>query len=368
MKTNEQIAAYVFAARDEYIRKQEKKRAVLKTALPLTAAAVTLVSLTVFGAVININGTDRGFTSNMTVQETVAATAAYVIPEIGAEIWLDDRTGMQVGWDEMPAYDKYRSFTRDGKEYRGFRHEDGSGIVPESAVGEKLYDVTMSTIEMFSEKEFTINAQVYAITDIQPEAAVAVRFEGTDEYCSYRRGDYCLPATLGELTDELDLMDSMSFGNIWIPERGMGNAYYTYDPIPVSADNDKLLMQLFEECRDVRCESDDDIMFSDHVFSVTADVKKAGIAGKCIEFMENGYMITNIMEYAFCFNIGAERVQRLAEAFKISEQTPHIQTFPEPPQTTAADDYYGEETSIGTVVMYTQDTMISQPAPQTIPE
>ncbi len=365
MKTNEQIAAYVFAARDEYIRKQEKNRSVLKTALPLTAAALTLVSLTAYGAVINIIGTDRGFTSNMTVQETVAATA---IPETGPAINLDTYTGMQVGWDEMPAYDKYRSFTHDGKEYRGFRLDDGSGIVPESVVGKKMYDVTMSTIETFSEKEFTINAEVFAITDILPEAAVAVRFEGTDEYCSFRCGDYFLPATLGELIDELDLMDSMSFGNIWIPEKGMGNAYYTYDPIPVSADNDKLLMQLFEECRDVRCESDDDIMFSDHVFSVTADVKKAGIAGKCIEFMENGYMITNIMEYAFCFNIGTERVQRLAEAFKISEQTPHIQTFPEPPQTTAADEYYGEETSIGTVEMYTQNTTISQPAPQTIPE
>lgn len=366
MKTNEQIVAYVFAARDEYIRKQEKKRAVLKTALPLTAAAVTLVSLTVFGAIININGTDRSFTSNMTVQETVAATA---IPETGPAIYLDTYTGMQVGWDEMPAYDKFRSFTHAGKEYRGFRLADGSGIIPESAVGEKLYDVTMSTIEMFSEKEFTINAQVYAITDIQPEAAVAVRFEGTDEYCSFRRGDYCLPATLGELTDELDLMDSMSFGNIWIPEGGMGNAYYTYDPIPVSADHAKLLMQLFEECRDIKCESDDDIMFSRQVFSVTADVEKAGIANRYIGFMEDGYMITNILEYAFCFNIGTERVQRLAEAFKISEQTPHIQTFPEPPQTTAADEYYyGEETGIGTTVMYTQDTTISMPAPQTIPE
>ena len=365
MKTNEQIAAYVFAARDEYIRKQEKKRSVLKTALPLTAAALTLVSLTVFGAIININGTDRSFTSNMTVQETVAATA---IPETGPAIYLDTYTGMQVGWDEMPAYDKFRSFTHDGKEYRGFRLADGSGIIPENAVGEKLYDVTMSTIEMFSEKEFTINAQVYAITDIQPEAAVAVRFEGTDEYCSFRRGDYCLPATLGELIDELDLMDSMSFGNIWIPEKGMGNAYYTYDPIPVSADHAKLLMQLFEECRDIKCESDDDIMFSRQVFSVTADVEKAGIANRYIGFMEDGYMITNIMEYAFCFNIGTERVQRLEKAFKISEQTPHIQTFPEPPQTTAADDYYGEKTSIGTVVMYTQDTTISMPAPQTISE
>lgn len=366
MKTNEQIAAYVFAARDEYIRKQEKKRSVLKTALPLTAAALTLVSLTVFGAIININGTDRSFTSNMTVQETVAATA---IPETGPAIYLDTYTGMQVGWDEMPAYDKFRSFTHDGKEYRGFRLADGFGIIPESAVGEKLYDVTMSAIETFSEKEFRINAEVFAITDILPESAVAVRFEGTDEYCSFRRGDYCLPATLGELTDELDLMDSMSFGNIWIPERGMGNAYYTYDPIPVSADHAKLLMQLFEECRDIKCESDDDIMFSRQVFSVTADVEKAGIANRYIGFMEDGYMITNIMEYAFCFNIGTERVQRLAEAFKISEQTPHIQTFPELPQTTVADEYYyGEETSIGTTVMYTQDTTISMPAPQTIPE
>ncbi|MBO6303373.1 MAG: hypothetical protein J6N15_13140 [Ruminiclostridium sp.] len=355
MKTNEQIAAYVFAARDEQFRKQSAYKKIITRISGVGLAAAAVAAMIFVGTLVRDNIEVTGDTPSTVMLTGVVTTypAAY-IPETGNAVYLDTDTGMQMGWNDMPAYDKYREFTHEGMSYRGFRLKDGTGIVPEKNVGEKLYDVTMSTIETFSEKEFRINAEVFAINNISTEYAVAVKYEGTDEYCSFRRGDCCPPANIGELIDAFDLTETVSFGDIFIPGKNVGNEYYTYKPIPLNYHMTQTMLELLQECRDIPSDDNEDANFSHQLFSITTSVPSAGIDYKSIWFTEDGYMMTNIMEYAFCFNIGTERVQRLAEAFKISEQTPHIRTFPELPQTTVADDYYGEETSIGTVVMYTQ--------------
>ncbi len=304
-----------------------------------------------------------GFITDESYGETVAATA---IPETYC-IVLDPDTGYQVGWEEMPAYVKFREFTYGDGVYRGSRLEGGVGIIPESSVGEKLYDVTMSTREPFSEEDFYINAEVYAIKDVLPEAAVAVKYEGTDEYCSFRNCDYWAK-DLGTLVDALDLMNSGIFDMIQPSPQFSGNTLLQYDPIQIDAEKTEIIKKFLDDCRDLPDHTEDSFPEYRTLFTISVSSESAGLPYKAIWFTDTGMMITNIMEHADRFEVGSARIQQLAEALGVWEQEPFVVTYEFAPQTSRVDEYGEETRQEDVVVMYTQITTSPASPPQTIPE
>ena len=304
-----------------------------------------------------------GFITDESYGETVAATA---IPETYS-MELDPDTGYQVGWEDMPAFVKFREFTHGEDTYRGFRIMGGAGIIPESSMGEKLYDVTMSTREEFSQQDFYINAEVYAIKDVLPEAAVAVRFEGTDEYCSFRNCDY-RAKDLGALMDALDLADSGTFDMIQLSPQFSGNTLLQYDPMPVDAEKTEIIKKFLDEGRDLPGRTEDSFPEYRTLFTISVSSESAGIQYKAIWFTDTGMMITNIMEHADMFEVGSARIQQLAEALGVWEQEPFVVTYEFAPQTSRVDEYGEETRQEDVVVMYTQSTTSAAYIPQTIPE
>ena len=376
MKTSEQVAQYVFAARDEYIEKQKIRRAKMMKAVPFGAAAV--IALAAVGAFAvfrsGINSDGRGAASggysgnvmNTTAATTKAETVGYIAPYImeGA-IYVDPDTGMERGWDEKPPYYKFLEFTHDGCNYRCQVTVSG-GMIEPANIGEKLYDVTMSTVETFSGKEFSINAGVFAINGIDPDAFVTVRYEGYDEYCSFMNMKYS-PVDVGELFDGLDLMNNISFSEIYVQQEYLGNhSWNVYDPIPVDSTKADIIKAFLVECRSLKWSDEDEaVHFFDEPdwFEISVAVDTVGVGAqyyKIIAFNKQGTVMTNIMDYGYCFHVGEERVIQLAEALGVTEQTPHISTvatYDLPETTYDASGEYGVETTVVYTTSFGQEAL-----------
>lgn len=376
MKTSEQVAQYVFSVRNEYYEKQKKRRAAIMKALPVGAAAVTVLAAVGIYTAVRSDISTGGNSSDGAAMNTAAATypeAGYPetgVPATGNAIFLDPYTGMEQGWDEKPIYEKYRSYTHDGHEYSCRKVSENYGDVPESRIGEKLCDVTFSTIETFSQQEFSVNGEVYEINGILPEAVTAVKYEGTNNYYAFMNRDY-RPADMNALIDALDLMDTISFGSIYIEgnfDEASGGRF-VYDPLPVTDEKNEIIKKFLQECGGIACETEDhgDMPYSRQIFDISADIQLAGVENHGIWFTENGYMVTNLMEWAFWFNVGSERIQQLAVALGVTEQQPFLSTYPEwltVPLTTAA----GDEEQLEIAVMYTSSSEAKRPTPATMPE
>lgn len=349
------------------------KKSPARFAVPLgIAASVCLIGGGVAlaaapGSGRNVSVTNAAVTTAAggNIPETVAATANAII--------LDPNTGMQVGWEDMPLYDKFNWFKRGDIEFAGRKYSDSTyGDVPADKVGEKLFDVTMTAYEIFSEKEFTMPAQVYAIEGIDTDAAVALKYDGTDDYYVFISRGY-FPDSVGGMIDALRLRDTMKLGTIYIEQVYNGvNGFYMYDPLTMTDAMAETIWKFLDECRDVRLVSEGAFVGYRQLFTISADAELIGTANHGIWFTDNGYMITNIMEFGYAFYIGSERIQQLMDNLGVSAQEPYLSTFEvyDAPQTTCVTgdygidaDYLGSETT----VMYTTSTGRVPPS-WTIPE
>lgn len=302
----------------------------------------------------------------------VPATVAATVNETYAII-LDPSTGMQLGWEDMPLYDKFNWFRRGDIEFTSRKYTGSTyGDVPADKVGEKLYDVTLTAYETFSAKEFTMSAEVYAIEGIVSDAAVALKYDGTDEYYVFISRGY-FPDTLGGLIDALSLRDTMKLGTIYIEQVYNGeNGFYIYDPVTMTDAGTETIWKFLDECRDIRHVDEGAFVGYRQLFSISVDAELIGTANHGIWFTDNGYMITNIMEFGYAFYIGNERIHQLADELGVTEQTPHLSTFvfEDAPQTTCADEYGVESQVSAAYTGVTEQTphlslFVFEDAPQT---
>ncbi len=346
------------------------KKSPARFAVPLgIAASVCLIGGGIGLAAVLSNGSNVPVANSAETAAggNVPATVAATVNETYAII-LDPNTGMQVGWEDMPLYDKFNWFKRGDIEFTSRKYTGSTyGDIPAGKVGEKLYDVTLTTIETFSVKEFTMPAEVYAIEGIDTDAAVALKYDGTDDYYVFISRGY-FPDSVGGMIDALSLRDTMKLGTIYIEQVYNGvNGFYMYDPLTMTDAMAETIWKFLDECREVRFVSEGAFVGYRQLFTISADAELIGTANHGIWFTDNGYMITNIMEFGYAFYIGSERIQQLMDDLGVSAQEPYLSTFEvyDAPQTTydTGDygidaDYLGSETT----VMYTTSL------PQTIPE
>lgn len=370
--------AAVTDIRDDIIERASEyrfKKSPARFAVPLgIAASVCLIGGGIGLAAVLSNGSNVPATNaaETAAGGNVPATVAATVNETGVII-LDPSTGMQLGWEDMPLYDKFNWFKRGDIEFTSRKYTGSTyGDVPADKVGEKLYDVTMTAYETFSAKEFTMSAEVYAIEGIDTEAAVALKYDGTDEYYVFISRGY-FPDTLGGLIDALSLRDTMKFGTIYIEQVYNGeNGFYIYDPLTMTEERTQTIWKFLDECRDIRHVDEGAFVGYRQLFSISVDAELIGTANHGIWFTDNGYMITNIMEFGYAFYIGNGRIQQLADELGVSAQEPYLSTFDvyDAPQTTCDTGEYGidaEYLGAETTVMYTTSTAW-QPSPRTIPQ
>lgn len=196
-------------------------------------------------------------------------------------------------WDEETIDSRFVEFTRDERIYRSKNHQ-----LANSEIGNFLYDVVIDGQDYATETVYQANAKIYQIGGIAEECAVAVRFQGYNDYYVFTNRNY-MPETLG------DFMDAVN----WLETVRLGSAYTPRDT-ELGAFDSALLMNILAEKREQPLLPD--AVTLGKLFSVSISDNLLGIRNKSLWFTEDGYMTTNLMEWGYSFNIGAENTQALA--------------------------------------------------------
>lgn len=209
-------------------------------------------------------------------------------------------------WDELSDTERYIHIDFNGKEYtsrcRKMSQElleeclgEGDGLGYENTSDESI--------------KHTKSLPVYKIKNVSTDAAVAVDFGG--EYYVYFTRDIENPATLGELMNMLGFEETVKLEKYTLYEGKDKKGYYRIE-------SDDFIMNVLKECKDAPAMQDDmtlEIIGDEYAaFSVTSEA--LGIYKKTLYISSLGYVFSNIMEYGYTYNIGADMAARLMDYLK----------------------------------------------------
>ncbi|MGN0636627.1 MAG: hypothetical protein ACI4I5_10445 [Acutalibacteraceae bacterium] len=138
----------------------------------------------------------------------------------------------------------------------------------------------------------TTEVELYTIQDIALDAAVAVRFPETGEVYAYVNTDY-KPATLGQLWDDLNLSEYLTFGKVYFEAT-------TYADPPKSE-----IEKLLDPDAPLRA---GDTSPKNDVMHIHIDVPVLGYTNHAFSLTSDGYLHTNLLESGKYFYIGKARV------------------------------------------------------------
>ncbi len=204
-------------------------------------------------------------------------------------------------WDEKTISEQFVTFTNENGEFVSRCTQ-----IDRVHLGERLYDAVIEGYDGYADEIRYADASVYRIIGIEPECAVAVRFQGCDTDFVYTNHHDYMPKTLGEMMDALHLSETISFHTLYAEQ---GGSITDYDR--------SLLLSLLEQHRDLPLLEDD--THHRKLFGVSTNIDLLGIVNKSLAVTEDGYLTTNLMERRYTFCIGEETALALADALGIEK-------------------------------------------------
>ena len=233
--------------------------------------------------------TGKGNTT--TVKPTwIKPTATKPVPEIALVPKWEDKTNKQK-YPEIP--------------YGAATYSVYYAIDPKQ-VGEKLTTVTATGQDVYTDTYHTTAVTLYQLADIAPQCAVAIQYEGDDDYYSAVATWY-QPLTLGEFLEGLQLKKYGKFGTASWDYFDEVYHYRTYTGVTIEAVFDLLL-----DDRTLANVHDNQQHFYDTI-NISVDLPILGLENKVVmSLSEDGYLFTNILGCGKTFYVGTARV----EAFK----------------------------------------------------
>lgn len=203
-------------------------------------------------------------------------------------------------WDEKTISAQFSEFNLNNTIY-----STSNTMINSAIIGTKIDNIIMVCEDVYTDITHSINAEVFSISNVSDNCATAIKFEGYDDYYVYISMNYH-PDTLGELADALNLNSNISFGDL-----------VTGDDMTIVTDyNITIIKNLLTEYRD--CENLSDDTFHRNLFSIITNIDMLGIKNKSFSVTDDGYIITNIMDWKYTFYIGTDKAKELADRLGIN--------------------------------------------------
>lgn len=204
-------------------------------------------------------------------------------------------------WDELSITMKYGEFRTDDITYHTMTTE-----IPSESVGEFLYSTEMQGYDIYTDTAYTVNAQIYSVKTVLTDCAVAVKFEEDDKYYVYTNS-YYTPETLGDMIDDLNLRETLSFGKAYSDFRTENaQIFRTYEDF-----DDSIVWEMLLSDEAVKNVSYD--RFYEKIVGISVDIPLLGFRNISLGVTKDGYLVTNIMSTQKCFFIGEEKAEAFGE-------------------------------------------------------
>lgn len=207
-------------------------------------------------------------------------------------------------WDDMTVTQKFPYLS-----FNGYEYSTADRTVPEESAGKKITSATLTGTDSRTGKTYAINADIYEITGISKNCAVSIKFEGYDELYVCRNSGY-RPETLGQLIDDLNLRETLTFGTAYATVK-KGD---TYTETEYSGLDGEKVWEMLLSDRELKNVKDYDSMnFGKELISVSINIELLGYENISLTVTEDGYLTTNILDTGKAFFIGKEKAENFAE-------------------------------------------------------
>ena len=239
-------------------------------------------------------------------------------------------------WDDMTVTQKFPYLS-----FNGYEYSTADKVIPEDKVGKKITSTTLTGTDRYTGKTYAINADIYEITGISKNCAVSLKFEGYDELYVCRNSGY-RPETLGQLTDDLNLHKTLTFGKAYATIQKDKNSYAQTE---YSGLDGEMVWEMLFSDRNLKNVKDYDSMnFGKELISVSINIELLGYENISLTVTEDGYLTTNILGTGKAFFIGKEKAEEfygyVRENCEGTEKITYIVNSSEPSGTGASSSAY----------------------------
>ena len=227
-------------------------------------------------------------------QEIVPNKYKDVMHENSAIIWR---------WEYKTVYEKYPLLNFGGKEYGGRGREINSSLL-----GEKLGSAEARGEDIYEERIYTENFDVYAINGIDKDYLVAVKMEG--KYYVFDAHSEKAPDTFGELMDRFSLPSILK-----LKKFSLGDKYYSLND---NAD----VWAILKNCRDAKVvRKDMNALFDkEGMISFTVISEHLAVYKNVFRVSADGYIWTNAFDYAYAYYIGEDNAKSIIDHAKVNSK------------------------------------------------
>ena len=254
------------------------------------------------------------FKKKTTWYRWAGAAAACIILVAGLLVWplLRGNSGPETGgrykytiaqqeaaapvlrWEDRTLGERYLEMSLNGVTYS----TRGQAIDP-SLLGEMLGVCHAIGFDHYTDQTYHQDFTVYAIQGIRDAKLVAVAMERT--YYVFRVEGYDPPATLGKLMTVYNLTESLALDRF-----SCENAYYRLE-------NHAYVWEILTHYADAPLVEDVNFSGGEHYISFTATSQALGVYKRVLYITADGYLKTNIWDYAYVYQIGEEAAAKIME-------------------------------------------------------
>lgn len=279
---------------DEAVHYQKNRK---KRWLPVCAAAACICLIA--GSVVGVRYKNE---HPWPVKTVVAADSA---PVPSAEVAIVPH------WEDMAIYEQFYDI-----EFNGISYSARRGVVPVDRLGESLGTITARGWDEYADiagedANRYISAELFTITKINPECAIAVRYEGHDTVYACVNS-YYRPETLGQFVEDLNLLEEISFGTVYYEWRSPSGRRTTiwFDDVDDQIIRDMLLTE-----GDAENVYDESALHTipRKIMGASVNIPLLGYKNISLSVQEDGYIKTNILDTGKLFYIGEDNTQAFVD-------------------------------------------------------
>ena len=204
-------------------------------------------------------------------------------------------------WDELTISEKYPELPFNNTIY-----STTVNSIEKDNIGDLLTEVTLTGIEQQTGTQHQINASVFAINGISTDTAVAISFEGNNEWYTYIN-PYYQPDTLSQFLEDLNLKHIISFGSAWYQAPKNNGEYALIEFVNLV---DITVWEMLLSDTTLPAIKDFDSHNFASLMSISVDIPLLGYHNISLSVTEDGYLTTNILDTGKAFFLGTEKVNQ----------------------------------------------------------
>lgn len=205
-------------------------------------------------------------------------------------------SAMEWPWEYKTVSEQYTTLAMDGEEFLS------RGPVAASRVGDALGRYDVGGYDAYTGQEHHMTVEVHRVIGISEDKIVAAELDGG--YYVFGHGGYAPPADLGQMLDDYSM------------ERTLPLEHFTeYDGYEEKGHfrlkDDAYVWEVLNACRSAEFIKDDGWTENGRSLSFTATSDALGVYKGVFRVTEDGYIWTNVFDYAYLFRIGREAAERI---------------------------------------------------------